>query len=229
MVLIKTDNLCKTYGNNENFVKAVDNINLEIDEGDLIAIVGTSGSGKTTLLHLLSGLDKPTSGKIVYKNTSVDLNNNKGLLKYRSRHIGFVFQFFNLIPILSVEENIYLPLMINGEKADKQYINSVIDILGIRSKLNSSITKLSGGQQQRVAIARALVHKPDIVFADEPTGALDSTTSNEIMQLLKDISNRFNQTLIIVTHDPLIANQCNRILSLEDGKIISDIRSEKKI
>lgn len=229
MVLIKTDNLCKTYGNNENFVKAVDNINLEIDEGDLVAIVGTSGSGKTTLLHLLSGLDKPTSGKIVYKNTSVDLNNNKGLLKYRSRHIGFVFQFFNLIPILSVEENIYLPLMINGEKADKQYINSVIDILGIRSKLNSSITKLSGGQQQRVAIARALVHKPDIVFADEPTGALDSTTSNEIMQLLKDISNRFNQTLIIVTHDPLIANQCNRILSLEDGKIISDIRSEKKI
>ena len=229
MVLIKTDNLCKTYGNNENFVKAVDNINLEIDEGDLIAIVGTSGSGKTTLLHLLSGLDKPTSGKIVYKNTSVDLNNNKGLLKYRSRHIGFVFQFFFFLPILSVEENIYLPLMINGEKADKQYINSVIDILGIRSKLNSSITKLSGGQQQRVAIARALVHKPDIVFADEPTGALDSTTSNEIMQLLKDISNRFNQTLIIVTHDPLIANQCNRILSLEDGKIISDIRSEKKI
>ena len=119
--------------------------------------------------------------------------------------------------------------MINGEKADKQYINSVIDILGIRSKLNSSITKLSDGEQQRVAIARALVHKPDIVFADEPTGALDSTTSNEIMQLLKDISNRFNQTLIIVTHDPLIANQCNRILSLEDGKIISDIRSEKKI
>lgn len=229
MVLIKTDNLCKTYGNNENFVKAVDNINLEIDEGDLIAIVGTSGSGKTTLLHLLSGLDKPTSGKIVYKNASIDLNNNKELLKYRSRHIGFVFQFFNLIPILSVAENIYLPLMINGEKADKQYIDSVIDILGIRSKLHSSITKLSGGQQQRVAIARALVHKPDIVFADEPTGALDSTTSNDIIELLKDISNRFNQTLIIVTHDPLIANQCNRILSLEDGKIISDIRSEKKI
>ena len=229
MVLIKTKDLCKTYGNGENTINAVNDISLEIDKGDLIAIIGASGSGKTTLLHLLSGLDKPTSGKIVYKNTNIDFSNNKELLKYRSKHIGFVFQFFNLIPILSVEENIYLPLMINGEKADKFYIDSIIDILGIRSKLHSSITKLSGGQQQRVAIARALVHKPDIVFADEPTGALDSATSNDIIKLLKDLSNKLEQTLIIVTHDPLIANQCSRVLSLRDGRIISDIRREKDI
>ncbi len=229
MVLIKVENLCRIYGNEENSIKAVDNINLEIDKGDLIAIVGTSGSGKTTLLHLLSGLDKQTSGKIIYKNTNIDLNNIKQLIEYRSNHIGFIFQFFNLIPILSVEENIYLPLMINGKQADNKYVDEIIDILGIRDKLHTSIAKLSGGQQQRVAIARALVHKPDIVFADEPTGALDTKTSNDIMKLLKDISNRFNQTLIIVTHDPLIANQCNRILTLEDGKIISDIRSDNRI
>lgn len=229
MILIKTQNLSKTYGIGDYEVKAVDNVNLEIKKGELIAIIGTSGSGKTTLLHLLSGLDKPTQGEIIYNNASINLNNEKEMINYRSKHIGFVFQFFNLIPILSVEENIHLPLMINGEKPDKQYIDSLIDILGIRAKLHSSISKLSGGQQQRVAIARALVHKPDIVFADEPTGALDTTTSNEIMKLLRDISQKFNQTLIIVTHDSLIANQCNRILSLEDGKIISDIRSDKKI
>ncbi len=225
MILIKAENLCKTYGSGDSLVKAIDRVNVEIDKGDLIAIVGTSGSGKTTLLHLLSGLDKPTSGRVIYKNARINLDNEKEFIKYRSKHIGFIFQFFNLLPILSVQENIHLPLMINGEKADTEYINSLIDILGIRSKLHVPVSKLSGGQQQRVAIARALAHKPDIVFADEPTGALDSSTSNEIMKLLRDISARYNQTLIIVTHDPIVASQCKRIVSLEDGRIISDVRS----
>lgn len=229
MVIIRTENLCKTYGYGENAVKAVNNVNLQIDKGELIAIVGTSGSGKTTLLHLLSGLDKATSGKIIYEGINVNLSDDKDILSFRSRHIGFIFQFFNLISILSVEENIYLPLMINGLTGDKKYIDSVIDILGIRNKLHSSITKLSGGQQQRVAIARALIHKPDIIFADEPTGALDSETSDCIIKLLKDISNQFNQTLIIVTHDSLIANQCDRIISLEDGMIVKDIRRKTNI
>lgn len=226
MTFIKAVNLCKTYGDGDSAVKAVDRVNLEIEKGDLIAIVGTSGSGKTTLLHLLSCLDKPTGGRIIYNNFNRNIMvSDKELLKYRSKHIGFIFQYFNLISTLSVQENIHLPLMINGQKPDKEYINSLIDVLGIRSKLNMPVSKLSGGQQQRVAIARALVHKPDAVFADEPTGALDSKTSQEIMSLFKDISAKFNQTLIIVTHDPIVARQCRRIITLEDGRIISDVQN----
>lgn len=224
MLLIKTERLCKTFGCRENMVRAVDNVNLEIEAGDMIAIMGTSGSGKTTLLNLLSGLDTPTSGRVVYKKAHIDMTSKKELTKYRSKHVGFIFQFFHLLPILSAQENIHLPLMINGQKADEVYIDSLIDILKIRGNLHTPVTKLSGGQQQRVAIARALAHKPDIVFADEPTGALDTRTSLEIMNLLKDISTKFGQTLIIVTHDPIVADQCQRVISLEDGKIISDIR-----
>lgn len=229
MALIKAVNLCKSYGSGDGLVKAVDKVNFEIEQGDLIAIVGASGSGKTTLLHLLSGLDKPTSGRIIYLNARINMDDDKELINFRSKHIGFVFQLFNLLPILSVQENIYLPLMINREKADKEYINSLIDILGIRQKLHMPVNKLSGGQQQRVAIARALAHKPAIVFADEPTGALDSVASNEIMKLLKDIAARYNQTLIIVTHDPIIASQCRRIVTLKDGRIIADVRNEARI
>ena len=226
MPLIKVDNLCKTYGSGDNLVNAVNQVSLEVKEGEIIGIVGKSGSGKTTLLHLLSGLDSPTSGRILYENKRTDMQTEKELTKYRSKHIGFVFQFFNLLPILSVQENIYLPLMINGEKPDEDYINSLVDLLEIRSKLHMRVNKLSGGQQQRVAIARALSHKPKILFADEPTGALDTVTSYEIMQLLKEVSIKFGQTLIVVTHDPIVANQCNRIITLEDGKIISDVQSE---
>lgn len=226
MPLIKADNLCKTYGSGDSLVNAVNQVNLEIKKGEIIGIVGKSGSGKTTLLHLLSGLDSPTSGRILYENKRIDMQTEKELTKYRSKHIGFVFQFFNLLPILSVKENIYLPLMINGEKPDEDYINSLVDLLEIRSKMHMRVNKLSGGQQQRVAIARALSHKPRILFADEPTGALDTATSYEIVQLLKDISMKFGQTLIVVTHDPIVANQCNRIITLEDGKIISDVQSE---
>ena len=226
MTLIKADNLCKTYGSGDNLVNAVKQVSLEVKEGEIIGIVGKSGSGKTTLLHLLSGLDSPTSGRILYENKRLDMQTEKELTQYRSKHIGFVFQFFNLLPILSVQENIYLPLMINGEKPDEDYINSLVDLLEIRSKLHMRVNKLSGGQQQRVAIARALSHKPKILFADEPTGALDTATSYEIMQLLKDVSIKFGQTLIVVTHDPIVANQCNRIITLEDGKIISDVQSE---
>ncbi len=224
--LIKAERLCKTFGYHENMVRAVDNVNLEIEAGDMIAIMGTSGSGKTTLLNLLSGLDTPTSGRVVYKKAHIDMTSKKELTKYRSKHVGFIFQFFHLLPILSAQENIHLPLMINGQKADEAYIDSIIDILKIRGNLHTPVTKLSGGQQQRVAIARALAHKPDIVFADEPTGALDTRTSLEIMNLLKDISTKFGQTLIIVTHDPIVADQCKRVISLEDGKIISDIRRD---
>ena len=226
MALIKADNLCKTYGSEDNCIKAVNQVNLEIKKGEIIGIIGKSGSGKTTLLHLLSGLDSPTSGRILYEDKYMDTQTEKELTQYRSKHIGFVFQFFNLLPILSVQENIYLPLMINGEKPDEDYITSLVDLLEIRSKLHMRVNKLSGGQQQRVAIARALSHKPKILFADEPTGALDTATSYEIMQLLKDVSIKFGQTLIVVTHDPIVANQCNRIITLEDGKIISDVQSE---
>ena len=229
MSFIKAVNLCKTYGSGANAVQAVNRVNLEIEKGELIAIVGASGSGKTTLLHLLSCLDNPSSGRIIYNHICTDMISDKNLLKYRSKHMGFIFQFFNLIPILSVQENIHLPLMINGTAPDKVYINRLIDILGIRSKLNMPVNQLSGGQQQRVAIARALAHKPDIVFADEPTGALDSKTSQDIISLLKSISTKLNQTLIIVTHDPIIATQCRRIIKLEDGKIISDVQNEEII
>lgn len=226
MPFIKAVNLCKTYGNDANAVRAVDRVNLEIKRGELIAIIGASGSGKTTLLHLLSCLDKPTSGRIVYDHLNTDMISDEKLLKYRSEHIGFIFQFYNLIPILSVQENIHLPLMINGKAPDKAYINLLIDILGIRSKLNMPVNKLSGGQQQRVAIARALANKPDIVFADEPTGALDSKTSQEIMRLLKSISTEFGQTLVIVTHDPIVARQCLRVITLKDGRIVRDVQNE---
>ena len=226
MAFIRTADLCKTYGSGENLVRAVHKVSLEIEKGDMIAIVGKSGSGKTTLLHLLSGLDKPTSGRILYEKARLDLNSEKALAKYRSSHVGFVFQFFNLLPILSVKENIYLPLMINGKKPDEEYLDTLIDTLGIRSKLFLPVSKLSGGQQQRVAIARALAHKPDIVFADEPTGALDTGTSHEIMELLKRIANQYHQTLVIVTHDPIVAGQCRRILTLEDGQIVGDERNE---
>lgn len=226
MAFIRTADLCKTYGSEENLVRAVHKVSLEIEKGDMIAIVGKSGSGKTTLLHLLSGLDKPTSGRILYENARLDQNSEKALAKYRSSHVGFVFQFFNLLPILSVKENIYLPLMINGKKPDEAYLDTLIDTLGIRSKLFMPVSKLSGGQQQRVAIARALAHKPDIVFADEPTGALDTGTSQEIMELLKHIANQYHQTLVIVTHDPIVAGQCRRILTLEDGQIVGDVRNE---
>ena len=226
MAFIRTADLCKTYGSGENLVRAVHKVSLEIEKGDMIAIVGKSGSGKTTLLHLLSGLDKPTSGRILYEKARLDLNSEKALAKYRSSHVGFVFQFFNLLPILSVKENIYLPLMINGKKPDEEYLDTLIDTLGIRSKLFLPVSKLSGGQQQRVAIARALAHKPDIVFADEPTGALDTGTSHEIMELLKRIANQYRQTLVIVTHDPIVAGQCRRILTLEDGQIVGDVRNE---
>ena len=223
MAFIRTADLCKTYGSGENLVRAVHKVSLEIEKGDMIAIVGKSGSGKTTLLHLLSGLDKPTSGRILYEKARLDLNSEKALAKYRSSHVGFVFQFFNLLPILSVKENIYLPLMINGKKPDEEYLNNLIDTLGIQSKLFLPVSKLSGGQQQRVAIARALAHKPDIVFADEPTGALDTGTSQEIMELLKRIANQYRQTFVIVTHDPIVAGQCRRILTLEAGQIVGDV------
>lgn len=226
MVLIKTVSLFKLYGKDESLVTALQNINFEINAGDYISIVGTSGSGKTTLLHMLSGLDNPTSGSVIYKNENISTAGPDELARYRSAHVGFVFQFFNLIPILSVEENIRLPLMINGTNADEAYLNMLIDMLGLKAKLHTAVSKLSGGQQQRVAIARALSHKPDLLFADEPTGALDSKTSNDIMNIFDHASKELQQTIVLVTHDPIVASHSKRIIELEDGCIVNDRRQE---
>lgn len=227
MILLKTEDLCKTYGTGENLIKAVDKINIEINKGDFIGIVGTSGSGKTTLLNLLSGLDIPSAGKVLYPGLDIDPYKERDLSKFRGVHVGFVFQFYNLIPILSAQENIYLPLMINNQQPDVEYIDTLVNTLGIRSKLHMPIAKLSGGQQQRIAIARALAHKPSILFADEPTGSLDTATSRDIITLFQTVNEQFGQTIVIVTHDPLVAGQCRRIITIEDGRVTQDCRSKK--
>jgi putative ABC transport system ATP-binding protein len=225
MKIIETQNLYKIYGKGSSEVKALQDINLLINKEEFISIVGTSGSGKSTLLHMISGLDNPSSGKIFFNENNISNVNQTELTKFRSENIGFVFQFFNLIPILTVEENILLPVLINGLKPDKEYIFKLIDILGIKDILSRSTSKLSGGQQQRVAIARALSNKPAIIYADEPTGNLDRKASKEIIKIFEDTSTELKQTIIIVTHDTDIASHTNRIIELEDGRIIND---EKK-
>lgn len=222
MQLLQTKDLSKIYGKGASAVHALKGVNLSIEENDFIAIVGTSGSGKSTLLHLLSGLDVPTGGSVYYKRQNISNANQNELAEYRAEHIGFVFQFFNLVPILTVEENIFLPVLINGGRKDETYIRDLIDLLGLKNKLRTPVSKLSGGQQQRVAIARALSKKPDIVFADEPTGALDSKMSEEIMQILSGVHRQLHQTIVVVTHDPIVASYAQRIIRLEDGMIAEE-------
>lgn len=220
MKVLRTINLKKYYGSGDNQVKALDGINLEAERGEFVAIVGTSGSGKSTLLHMLGGLDRPTSGQIYVDDKDILELKNDALCIFRRRKIGFVFQSYNLVPVLNVYENIVLPIELDGNTVDKAYVDRIIDILGLRDKLLSLPSQLSGGQQQRVAIARALATKPAILLADEPTGNLDSKTSQDVLGLLKVTGEKFGQTIIMITHNEEIAQLADRIIRIEDGKIL---------
>lgn len=219
MSILKTNNLIKIYGNGVNIVRALNNVNIDINEGEFVAIIGTSGSGKSTLLNMLGGLDKPTNGEVVISNRNLNNMKDEELTIFRRRNIGFIFQNYNLVPILNVYENIVLPIELDGVKIDNHYIDSIIDTLGLRKKLNNMPNNLSGGQQQRVAIARALATKPAIILADEPTGNLDSKTSLDVIGLLKVTSKKFNQTMVMITHNEEIAQMADRIIRIEDGKV----------
>ncbi len=220
MAILSTSNLKKFYGNGENAVHALDGVTLSIEQGEFAAIVGTSGSGKSTLLHMLGGLDRPTSGSVTVDGKDIFSLKDEALTIFRRRKIGFVFQNYNLVPVLNVYENIVLPVQLDGNKPDKNYIDNIIDTLGLSSKLNNLPNNLSGGQQQRVAIARALAAKPAIILADEPTGNLDSKTSQDVLSLIKVTSQKFSQTIVMITHNEEIAQLADRIIRIEDGKII---------
>ena len=219
MKVVETVNLCKSYGKGNTRVDAIKDINLEIEQGEFVSIVGSSGSGKSTLLHLLGGVDKPSSGKVFVDGIDIYNLSEKELAIFRRRKIGFIFQFYNLIPVLTAEENILLPLLLDNKKIDENHINELTNILGLKDRLDHLPNELSGGQQQRVSIGRALAYNPSIVLADEPTGNLDSRTSKEIIDLLKISVRKYNQTLILVTHDLDLASQSDRIITIEDGKI----------
>ena len=219
MEVVKIVDLCKSYGTDEMKVDAVKNINFTINKGEFIAVVGPSGSGKSTLLHLLGGVDIPTSGKVYVDGIDIFGLSEKELAVFRRRKVGFIFQFYNLIPVLTAEENILLPLLLDNKKIDEKYINELISILGLEDRRGHLPSELSGGQQQRVSIGRALAYSPSIVLADEPTGNLDSENSKEIVDLLKLSVKKYNQTLVLITHDLDIASQADRIITIEDGSI----------
>ena len=219
MCILKAENLVKIYGQGENEVKALNDVSLEIEEGEFVSIVGSSGSGKSTLLNMLGGLDRLTSGDIYINNKKLGDMKDEELTIFRRRNIGFVFQNYNLVPILNVYENIVLPIELDGMKIDEEYIDSIINTLGLNQKLTNIPNNLSGGQQQRVAIARAIATKPAIILADEPTGNLDSKTSMDVIGLLKMTSQKFNQTIVMITHNEEIAQLADRIIRIEDGKI----------
>lgn len=219
MDILKIEKLSKHYNPDTNLVKAIDEIDLEIKKGEFVSIVGTSGSGKSTLLHLLGGLDRPTKGKVYINGENIFNMENDQLTIFRRRNIGFIFQNYNLLPILNVFENITLPIELDGGELDMEYLNNIIEILGLTQKKYNLPNNLSGGQQQRVAIARALATKPDIILADEPTGNLDSKTSQEVVELLKITSEKFSQTIVMITHNEGIAQLADRIIRIEDGKI----------
>lgn len=220
MIILQTKNLKKYYGSESNMVRALDGVNLEIGEGEFTAIVGTSGSGKSTLLNMLGGLDKPTEGHVIVAGKDISMLNDEELTIFRRRHIGFVFQNYNLMPILNVYENIVLPIELDGNKPDKAYIDKIITLLGLEEKLTSMANNLSGGQQQRVAIARALATKPAIILADEPTGNLDTKTSQDVIGLIKQTSSQLHQTVVVITHNEEIAQLADRTIRIEDGKIV---------
>ncbi|WP_027625778.1 ABC transporter ATP-binding protein [Clostridium lundense] len=221
MSVLRTKGLKKCYGKGENTVSALDGVDLNIEQGEFVAIVGTSGSGKSTLLHMLGGLDRPTSGTVEVEGKNIFEFDDEELTIFRRRKIGFIFQNYNLIPILNAYENIILPIELDGNKVDKRYVNSVISVLGIESKIRNYPNNLSGGQQQRVAIARALATRPAIILADEPTGNLDSKTSLDVLGLLKTTGQRFNQTIVMITHNEEIAQMADRTIRIEDGKIMN--------
>ena len=220
MSILKVNNLIKIYGKDENMVSALNDVSLEIEEGEFVAIVGTSGSGKSTLLNMLGGLDTMTRGEVYINGKRINDMNDEELTIFRRRNIGFVFQNYNLVPILNVYENIVLPIELDGVKIDTEYVDSIIEILGLKDKITNMPNNLSGGQQQRVAIARALATKPAIILADEPTGNLDSKTSMDVIGLLKMTSNKFNQTIVMITHNEEIAQLADRVIRIEDGRIV---------
>jgi len=222
MEILKVEKLCKNYGKGNTLVKALDNVNFKIEKGEFVAIVGSSGSGKSTLLHILGGVDRPTSGKVFVDGEDIYKLNENNLAIFRRRQVGLIYQFYNLIPILNVKENMTLPILLDNKKPNEEYLDELIDILGLKSRVNHLPNELSGGQQQRVSIGRALMNRPAILLADEPTGNLDSKSSKEIIDLLKISNEKYNQTIIMITHDHNLALSANRIITLEDGKIISD-------
>ena len=225
MEILKVENLSKIYGKAENKIKAVDNISFSVEKGDFVAIVGASGSGKSTLLHLLGGVDRPTSGKVYIDGVDIYAMDNDALAIFRRRQVGLIYQFYNLIPILDVEENITLPAKLDGVNVDKKHLNDLLETLGLENRKKHLPNELSGGQQQRVSIGRAIINNPALVLADEPTGNLDSKASDEIISLLKKSNEKYNQTIIVITHDLEIASSAKRIITIEDGKIINDVRN----
>ena len=220
MSILETRNLRKIYGSGDTEVRALDGVNLSVDSGEFVAIVGTSGSGKSTLLHMLGGLDRPTSGSVIVDGKDIFSLKDEALTIFRRRKIGFVFQSYNLVPELNVRENIVLPIQLDGRQVDEDFLDKIVNTLGLEKKLGSLPSQLSGGQQQRVAIARALAAAPAIILADEPTGNLDSRTSQDVLSLLKVTSQKFTQTIVMITHNEEIAQTADRIIRIEDGRIV---------
>ena len=220
MSILETRNLRKIYGSGDTEVRALDGVNLSVDSGEFVAIVGTSGSGKSTLLHMLGGLDRPTSGSVIVDGKDIFSLKDEALTIFRRRKIGFVFQSYNLVPVLNVRENIVLPIQLDGRQVDEDFLDKIVNTLGLEKKLGSLPSQLSGGQQQRAAIARALAAAPAIILADEPTGNLDSRTSQDVLSLLKVTSQKFAQTIVMITHNEEIAQTADRIIRIEDGRIV---------
>lgn len=222
MEILKVENLTKTYGSGENLVHAVDDVSFSVEKGEFVAIVGASGSGKSTLLHLIGGVDRPTSGKIFVDGNDISKMNDDKLAVFRRRQVGIVYQFYNLIPILTVEENITLPCGLDGRGVDRERLEMILDSFGLRARRKHLPNQLSGGQQQRTSIARALINNPSLVLADEPTGNLDSKSSEEVMSMLKMCNQSYGQTVIMITHNLDIAKQADRIITISDGKIVEE-------
>lgn len=222
MEVVRLENVVKTYGEGETQVQALKGINLSIHRGEFVTIVGASGSGKSTLLHILGGLDRPSSGNVFIGDENIYNYKDNELSIFRRRKVGFIFQFFNLIPVLNVQENIALPALLDEEQVDDHYLDEIIRTLGLNERRNHLPSELSGGQQQRVSIGRSLINKPDIILADEPTGNLDTKNTKEVLNLLKVTAKKYNQTVILITHDPAIASNSDRIITITDGMIISD-------
>lgn len=227
MEILKVKNLTKIYGKGENEVRALDDVSFSINKGEFVAIIGPSGSGKSTLLHILGAVDKPTSGEVFMDGQNVFEKNDEQLAIFRRRQVGLIYQFYNLLPVLNVTENITLPVLLDGRKVNKERLDELVEILKLKGRENHLPNELSGGQQQRVSIGRALMNAPAVVLADEPTGNLDSKNSHEIIDLLKLSNRRFNQTLVVITHDENIALQADRIIAIEDGKITKDEVNKK--
>ncbi len=222
MEILRVENLCKRYGKDSTLVEALKNVSFKVEKGEFVAIVGPSGSGKSTLLHILGGVDKPTNGHVYVEGTDVFSLNENNLAIFRRRQVGLIYQFYNLIPILNVKENISLPVLLDGKEPDEKYLQELIETLGLENRVNHLPNELSGGQQQRVSIGRALIYHPSLLLADEPTGNLDSKSSHEIMELLEISNKRYGQTIIMITHDENLAMHADRIITIEDGKIIRD-------